>query len=373
MKLWVISPYVFIGSIIALGLSYPLIVSQDFFQFNNSEIYLPNNFETLELSADANGLEYQATTTLYISGDVMLARHVESLMIINGSDYPFKYLDLLKTEPSYFLINFESAVPAVHQKTPNFVMRFSTDGKFLSALRWAGVTHTGLANNHTFDFGQKDFTNTKNVLIKNGLIVFGDPNSINQYSTNVIEIGGKRLGILAINATYANPNQAVLTKTLNELITQSDLQIAYVHWGEEYKNIPTEGQRQLTAQLIDLGIDLIVGHHPHVIQSIETIAGVPVFFSLGNLIFDQYFSTDVQVGLILKLTAKSDALNIQPLVVSSLERKSAPQVLSSPENHQHIARIELFSKINDTPDLFVNGMDIPWPLATLTKKAIMTK
>jgi poly-gamma-glutamate synthesis protein (capsule biosynthesis protein) len=112
--------------------------------------------------------------------------------------------------------------------------------------------------------------------------------------------------------------------------SESDLQVAYVHWGEEYTSIPSLAQRNFAKVLAELGVDIVVGHHPHVVQSIEMVENTLVFYSLGNFIFDQYFSNEVQQGLVLNLVlSEEEYLEIVP--VSSLETRNQPNLMS-PEN-----------------------------------------
>ena len=77
--------------------------------------------------------------------------------------------------------------------------------------------------------------------------------------------------------------------------------IVFLHWGEEYQLISSSSQRKLAHSLIDAGADLIIGSHPHVVQEIEKYKGKLIFYSLGNFIFDQYFSRETQKGLAVSL------------------------------------------------------------------------
>jgi len=81
-----------------------------------------------------------------------------------------------------------------------------------------------------------------------------------------------------------------------------------VHWGEEYKLINSLAQQGLAHKIIESGADLIIGHHPHVVQNIEKYQGKLIFYSLGNFIFDQYFSPDTQQGLAVGLEIYPDRL-----------------------------------------------------------------
>jgi poly-gamma-glutamate synthesis protein (capsule biosynthesis protein) len=101
----------------------------------------------------------------------------------------------------------------------------------------------------------------------------------------------------------------------------------YVHWGDEYTRAPRETDRALAHALIDFGADAIVGHHSHVIGALELYKGVPIFYSLGNLIFDQYFSPDVQEGILVELTLQEDRYVFEVIPYETYSVRSQPNVL----------------------------------------------
>jgi len=82
-----------------------------------------------------------------------------------------------------------------------------------------------------------------------------------------------------------------------ELKKETDLIIVNIHWGVEYQHYFNSVQQKAGRLLVDSGAELVIGHHPHVVQGLEIYQGKPIFYSLGNFIFDQYFSADVKNGL----------------------------------------------------------------------------
>ena len=89
----------------------------------------------------------------------------------------------------------------------------------------------------------------------------------------------------------------------------SDYVIVNIHWGTEYKPTSNARQQYLAHLFIDNGADIIIGHHPHVIQEMEIYNNKPIFYSLGNFIFDQYWSTPTQVGLGVGLVLYKDQIS----------------------------------------------------------------
>ena len=106
-------------------------------------------------------------------------------------------------------------------------------------------------------------------------------------------------------------------KTVKSLNPDNFLIIS-LHWGEEYKLINSSAQQKFAHQVIEAGADLIIGHHPHVVQNIEKYQGKLIFYSLGNFIFDQYFSPDTQQGLAvgLEIYPKNLVYRLFPLQIN---------------------------------------------------------
>jgi poly-gamma-glutamate synthesis protein (capsule biosynthesis protein) len=96
----------------------------------------------------------------------------------------------------------------------------------------------------------------------------------------------------------------------------------------EYNAHPTEGQRRLARELVALGADVIVGHHPHWVQDHETISGVPVYYSLGNLIFDQMWSEETKKGLVVRLTFENKKQINEELLPVYMKNHAQPQFVS---------------------------------------------
>lgn len=265
-------------------------------------------------------------------GDVMLARNVEYLMKTNDDTYPFKNIDFKTlSKRSVVVANFESSVPKIHIQTPSYKMKFSVDGKVLPLLNDLGFTHLSLANNHSFDYGQKNYGNTALELKNSGMIPFGHP-TIHSTTTSVTytEVGDKKVALIGLHTLEKTPTDEEIKKIFFEASNQSDFQIVYIHWGEEYKLRNNSTQKELATRLVSAGADLIVGHHPHVVQNIDYINNVPVFYSLGNFIFDQYFSSDTQKGMMIDFDL-TEQLSIRIIPVSSIGTLSQPHIMKGSE------------------------------------------
>lgn len=313
--------------------------------------------------------EKRDKVVINFTGDVMLGRDVERRLEGKDPSLLFSNLTFLKGEGVYTVGNFESAIPKIHIKTPNNTFRFSVASSTLPGLKRAGFTHFSLANNHTFDYGQPGFASTLSSMSEAELVAFGHPSLVATSSVAVIPGTGVRVGILAIHTLYGDPGSAELDTAFNVLDDQSDFKVAYIHWGDEYTSFPNARQRALAKNLVSRGIDLIVGHHPHVVQNIELVEGVPVLYSLGNLVFDQYFSEETQMGYIASLDTESMVINLTP--TETYTEKIKPRLLSGED------RTAFLSTLASSSDPFLasqilNG-EISLTLATSQENGIMSR
>ena len=143
-----------------------------------------------------------------------------------------------------------------------------------------------------------------------------------------------------------------------------------MHWGVEYANTNSATQRKLAQTLSKLGVDIIVGHHPHVVQNIELIDNTLVFYSLGNFIFDQYFSVPVQQGLVLKLDSD---LGIELLPVSSEEVRVQPAFMAKEKRKLFLESLSRRSDIRLVEDILMGKILYQNMLASSSEVAIMAE
>ena len=251
-------------------------------------------------------------------GDIMLARDVERRLARMDTTHPL--LMLQNTLNAKVVVgNFEAAIPEVHKPTPDFGMSFSVIPANLEVLVKGGLTHLSLANNHTYDHGVSAYQHTVAQLELYGFKALGHPRIVSTSSIAYFDVDDQKVALIAINATYGYPSPSAWQPVIEKAVKSSDLQIVYIHWGEEYVLTHNIAQENFAKALAEAGIDLIVGHHPHVVQDIARYGDTLVFYSLGNFIFDQYFSDEVQEGLSIELKRSQNQWSI---VLNPVESKS---------------------------------------------------
>ena len=360
--------------LLVCGLLFPILLYLLFLTLQNLSVVAVQPIGVIgSLLADVKSgpVATKKSTTVTFVGDVMLARNVEYLLKSRGSNYPFRHLTELFAGSDTVVGNFESAVLKNHVKTPSFTTTFSVDSLFLPLLTKAGFTHMSLANNHSFDYGPATFTNTEIALKEAGLSVLGNPNQVTTSTTAIITAGDYTIGLLAVNKIFSNIPWADIVTKIKDLEARTDYQIVFVHWGEEYVLKHNNKQEEFAKKLIDTGIDAVVGHHPHVTQDIEVYKNKPIFYSLGNFIFDQYFSVDVQQGLLLKLNIATSTVTYTIVPISSESSLSQPALMAGREATLFLKNLARRSDPNFTQNIKAGLLILPFDLATSSQNSMI--
>jgi poly-gamma-glutamate synthesis protein (capsule biosynthesis protein) len=284
-------------------------------------------------------------TILYV-GDIMLDRGVEYLMKKNGLDYPFEKIKSITDADNIDFVcgNLEGPIVNNPKNFPSKSVEFAFVPEAAKTLASAGFNLFSLANNHTLNMGSKGLIETRELLLESGITSIGGPfgcgGDLVYKNDNIIQV--------AFNKTFPSScSDEEMAKTI-EIIkktTPDNFLTVNIHWGEEYQPKNSISQKQTAHTIIDAGADLIIGHHPHVVQNIEIYNNKLIFYSLGNFIFDQYFSQETQQSLGVRLEMYSDK-NIYYLI--PIQSKLAQPFLMEKEQAEDFL-IELSKK--SSPEL----------------------
>lgn len=308
---------------------------------------------------------------IIFTGDVLLARNIEQLVRSRGNTYPFLHVQSIFSDAKTVIGNFESAILKNHIATPAYVMTFSTDAQLLPLLPEAGFTHMSLANNHSYDYGEDTFINTVTELAAHQVLPFGNPRNASTSLTTTFASGDFTIGLLALNQVFMNMDWEAITQALHQLSEKSDYQVAYVHWGDEYVLKHNAVQEEIAHKLIDSGIDAVVGHHPHVTQDIQIYNGAPIFYSLGNFLFDQYFSVDVQQGLVVRFTLTATSSQFDLIPVSSEGTLSQPHRMTEPDLGLFLKNLARRSAPELSENIATGKVILPRSLATYPQNGMI--
>ncbi len=269
---------------------------------------------------------------IIFAGDIMLGRNVETLMRQNGADYPFAEVSSSFAAAWGVVANLEGPIVSQHTQTLDGSLKFSFKSETAELLRAHNIKLVTLANNHGHDQGAAGAQETRHLLDIAGVARVGDSANIGADDIARMQYGDMPLAVVGFNATWPSFDAAAAIKLVREAAVDGSFTIVEIHWGDEYKTKANTTQRELAQSFIDAGADMIVGHHPHVVEDLELYNGRPIFYSLGNFIFDQYFSKQTQEGLSLALTRAANTIivKLQPYRIV----RSQPQFMNDDER-QH--------------------------------------
>jgi poly-gamma-glutamate capsule biosynthesis protein CapA/YwtB (metallophosphatase superfamily) len=234
----------------------------------------------------------QTSATLIFGGDVMLGRSCAT-KIQNGTD-PFQGIAPLLRDVSFAAANLECTISDLGESTHYYAFRAPAQSAEL--LRRAGFRAMGLANNHALDFGRAALRDCAARLLGEAIETPGvEKLNSGPYAPSFFSLpSGKKLALLAVSDVETAPETQIATASdrtklgaaIRHARSRANLVVCLVHWGIENSETITGQQRELARWLIDSGVDLVVGSHPHCVQPLDFYHGCPIAYSLGNLVFD---------------------------------------------------------------------------------------
>lgn len=237
--------------------------------------------------------------TLIAVGDVCLARGVESIMAMRGRGYPFAAMKNELRRADIAFCNLECCIALSGEAVPK-KYNFRARPHAAVALREAGFDVVSLANNHSEDFGREALAETIRRVRAEGIQTVGaglDP--ADAHALRIVNVRGLRVGFLAYLGLFppilpnrdgepavAMADMDVIGREVKAARSQVDVLVISLHAGKEYSFRHNRRQREIAHAAIDSGADMVIGHHPHVVQDSEVYKGRPIFYSLGNFVFD---------------------------------------------------------------------------------------
>jgi hypothetical protein len=274
-------------------------------------------FSYVPAPAAPTGVNALGDVRILFVGDIMVGRHVNELMAGNF-ERPFKYVTSFLQAPDLTVGNLEGPLVAtakIPRPVPNS-FNLTGDTRAAKTLAKVGFDVLSVSNNHAFDAGASGLASTIEAVQGAGIGVIGADKAGKQ--TPVIkEVRGLKIAFLAFADFLNIPGTGVTYIRINNagdrarvaaeiaLARKSvDIVVVFWHWGPEYAIQPSSGQKQMAQVSSDAGADLVIGSHPHVAQGMELKSkggrSSIVVYSLGNALFDQYFSQEVRQGLALE-------------------------------------------------------------------------
>ena len=290
-------------------------------QLNDAEYMMENNI----YAKDANDPEQ---ITLTFAGDILFddSYAVMGTMLQNGGNIANAISQEVITEmksADIMMVNNEFPYSSRGTATAGKQFTFRAKPSTVSYLDDLGVDIVSLANNHAYDYGEEAFLDTMTTLEEAGILYVGAGRNLKEARRPVYYIiNNMKIAIVAATqiekSDYPDTKGATdssagvfrcwngdnLISTIQEARENSDFVIAYLHWGTENSSAIDWAQEKQAPEVVAAGADLIIGDHPHCLQKIEAVNGVPVIYSLGNFWFN---SKTVDTGMV-KITLNQDGL-----------------------------------------------------------------
>ncbi|MDO5376758.1 MAG: CapA family protein [Clostridia bacterium] len=267
------------------------------------------------------------TFTVTVAGDTTLGSTdelrkrddcFENVAAEKGYGWFFSGLEALFATDDLTLINFEGTLTEETQKKEK-TFNFKGPAEYTEILTLGSVEAVNIANNHTIDYGEQGRADTIANLEAAGLIVSGNG------QLGIFEKDGVKVGMTGYCFPYKDSKKDITSdvKALREAGCQ--IVIASFHWGSEYREDFTAEQRSIGRAAIRAGADIVVGHHPHIVQGVEAYDDTYILYSLGNLVFGGNVDPDDRDALAARLTftvyedhAEAPELTLVPLRLTEL-------------------------------------------------------
>jgi hypothetical protein len=267
-------------------------------------------------------------TKLIFTGDILLSREVTREIELKNGVSPWGNFDSLFKNTDWIMGNLEGSIGESKEKClgDHLNMCFDVHPSKISLIKNAGFSSLSIENNHSMDLGDEGKINTRNILLQNSLW----PNDF-EHSPGFFKKNGNIISFIAVNNVKGKDGKKIEIPS-NELYQKirlakslSNWLIVNVHWGNELNDWPNENQKKIAKWMIKSGVDVIIGHHPHVIQGPECLMGHPVFYSLGNHVFDQKYP-ETKNGLIAKCEIKNNQLSCNGINTLTPANSSFPEI-----------------------------------------------
>jgi poly-gamma-glutamate synthesis protein (capsule biosynthesis protein) len=292
-------------------------------------------------------------------GDIMLAGSGVATFAKKGYEYPFVATGLELRRSDIAIGNLEAPLARRGTEFTGKKFRFKASPKAAAALRTAGFSVVTLANNHIMDFGLVGLQETMENLASEKIVFAGaGENLAAARRPALVERKGKKIAFLAYSLTqplefFADGNRAGTAPGYARLFREDIRQAKYIadyvvvsfHWGAELASFPKSYQVDAGRRAIDAGADLVIGHHPHVLQGVERYRRGLILYSLGNFAFGS-MSRQADTSILARITLDGTVREAEliPLNVLNTQVRFQPGILKGTRGRAVISRLNELSR-----------------------------
>lgn len=298
--------------------------------------------------------EPDTETVLTAVGDVMLGRYVATAFSRTTMDAAFGDARSAFAGSDIAFANLESVVTSSEHDTGKEIF-FKADPARVDVLQYLGLTHVSVANNHVDDYGRTGWTESVGLLKTAGIIPIGDYADDQEPVFSIV--GDKTFAFLAYADVYRAVSLDRLAADIDAAKAEADVVVVSFHWGVEYAHDPVARQVVLAHAAIDAGASVILGHHPHVLQGVETYQDGLILYSLGNFVFDQV-GEDENESMVAKIVWNDDGTRSLELIPMRIVG-TFPRAATNEERLETFERIAEWSGAELSAD-FIDVGTLAW-------------
>lgn len=250
-----------------------------------------------------------------------------------GLDYPFKNVKHIFENDDLTIVNLETTLTDATKRAEK-TFKFKGKPEYAGILQEGSVEAVNIANNHIYDYLDRGYNDTIANLKKYDIGFFGESHRF------VREVKGIKIGCLGYTGWSSSRSfMERIHEDIQELKKQCSIVIVSFHWGIERNNYPNSVQKELGRFSIDSGADLVLGHHPHVIQGVETYKGKHIVYSMGNFSYGGHKNPDDKDTFVFKIKFRVSGKH-----ACTLESKIIPCLISSTSSHNNYQPTPLSGK-----------------------------
>lgn len=302
--------------------------------------------------------------SLFVVGDIMLDRSVGRKIKANGCGSIIEVLAPELQRADLAFGNLECPLSTVGPHDPHNCC-FRADPATVEVLTRGGFDIVSLANNHTLDAGRAGLLQTLDHLEEAGIIYCGAAREPSQACwPRMLRRNGLKVGFMAFtDLDFAHGSYSKVPSDLSrhqELIAgvknKCDLLLVSYHWGQEYRESPTDRQRAVAHAAVEAGADVVLGHHPHTLEGIEVYQGGLILYSMGNFIFDQRAGMRMESALFKLFYTEGEGWLIKVVPVWIPRSRLGPEYPSWERRSRILRRFAGYCEDLGTPTRTVNGV-----------------
>ena len=314
------------------------------------------------------------------AGDVGLGRSVGQRILASAGCDPFVGVRSLLESGDLAIVNLESQLSDQGGQTvhPHNYLVFTGPPAGAPLLANGGIDYVSVANNHAWDYGKRAFFETLDHLEAAGIAYSGGSRTLtNRNQPAVLRHDGWSVAIFAVTHIWNQPpyqehpgrhhvawaNHALLAPRLIEARQEYDVVLVSYHGGGEYIDQPLPRTRRFFDRTLDSGVDAVLGHHPHVPQGLRFTNGHPGFYSLGNLVFEPYYSPWTATGLVARLTFERAhpegpaRVEVCPVAIGQDDLPRLFTTLPAKESARRFAETRKRLRVTSTGELSIGAPD----------------